>query len=327
MIAGLIIGKFHPLHTGHLGLIHFGIQNCDTLTVLICASDKENIAGEIRLKWLQDEFEDHPKIDIKLLNYDENELPNTSVSSREVSRVWAKKLKEIAPQTDVVFTSEPYGDYLAEYMNCRHIIYELERTTTHISASQILKNPFKYWDYIAASAQPFFIKKIVICGTESTGKSTLTERLAKHFDTAFVPEMARDILEHTEDCKPHHLVEIAQLHAQIILQKVKGANKLLFIDTDVNITKSYSKFLFGETLNVSHWIEKANIADAYIYLDNDAPHIQDGTRLDIDSRNQLHISHQAELDAQNISYQIISGNWDERFEKSIAFVKAKFNLL
>src|SRR6185312_14702126 len=39
------------------------------------------------------------------------------------------------------------------------------------------------------------VKKIVVIGPESTGKSTLCEKLAEHYNTLWVPEYAREYLE------------------------------------------------------------------------------------------------------------------------------------
>ena len=321
MKRGLVLGKFHPLHQGHIGLIEFARKNCDELIILICASDNESISGKIRLEWLRESF--YPDTNIKpvLLNYSEQELPNTSISSREVSKIWALEIKKTLPPIDIIFSSEIYGDYLADILECKHISYEPNRTSIPISASKISKNIFKNWDYLAKTAKPYFVKKVCIYGTESTGKSILTERLANYFHTAFVPEMARNIVEETNICTEKNLFQIAELQATTINKKIKIANKLLFVDTDINITCSYSKFIFDKELIVEDWIKTSNQFDLYLYLDNDAPHIQDGTRLDEQKRNQLNEYHKKELIEKKIKFELITGNWEDRFNKSINIIE------
>ncbi|MEQ1799024.1 MAG: AAA family ATPase [Lacibacter sp.] len=320
MITGLIIGKFYPLHAGHIGLIEFAEKNCDLLYVLICASDKEAIQGEKRLQWLEETFKNKLNIKPVLLNYSEKGLPNTSVSSEDVSKIWASKISTIFTGINIIFSSEPYGEYLAHALKCKSISYDPDRTTVSISATEIRQNPFKFWEYIAASAKPYFVKKICITGTESTGKSTLTENLAAYYKTAFVPEMAREIIEETDDCTELHLKEIAELHAKTINEKILTANKLLFVDTDLNITRSYSQFLFHKKLVVPDWIEQANTFDLYLYLENDSPYIQDGTRLDKERRDKLDGYHKKELIDREINFELISGNWEERFQKAVAII-------
>ncbi len=315
MEIGLVLGKFYPLHKGHEKLIAFGSKNCDKLYVLICAEKKEKITGKTRLKWIRSTYKNNDKIIPILYNYSEKELPNTSKSSKKVSKIWAKVIAQNLPKIDVVFSSEKYGDYLANYLKCKHKPFDIARKKISIAASTIRQHPIKNWDYIADKAKPIFVKKIIIGGTESTGKSTLVEKLATHYRTVFVPEMARDIIANSTNFQFEDLYTVAKVHANEILKKNKLANKLLFIDTDISITKSYANFFFDKKLKVSKKIKKANSADIYLFLDKDAPYIQDGTRLGIEERNKLQKSHLKQLSKQK-KLIIIEGNWEERFEKA-----------
>ncbi len=324
MRRGFIIGKFLPLHRGHLALVDFAQQHCDLLYVLVCSAKTESIDGMVRQQWLYQELGDRPGIRILSFPYNEEKLPNTSVSSREVSQKWAIALKEIVPDAEIVFTSEPYGDYLAEYMNIKHIPFDEKRITAPVSASAILKDPFTNWGYISKVARPWFVKKIVLLGSESTGKSVLAERLATHFNTSHVPEAAREIIEKTDECRFEDLEKIAALHAKRIGQAIGDANMLLFIDTDITITKSYARFLFNRELEVHPWVTEANKADLYLFLEADSPFIQDGTRLGKDQRDQLSLYHKEELRRNNIEYVSLVGSWDERFNLAVAIIEDKY---
>jgi len=326
MKKGLILGKFMPLHKGHLALVDFAIKQCNELFILLCYTKNESINGIEREGWLRSAVAIYPNVNVISYLYDETELPNTSVSSEAVSLQWSRVIKNILPDTDTIFTSETYGDYLAKFLNIRHIPFDVERKAIPVSASAILANPLLNWDFIAEIAKPYFVKKIVLLGTESTGKSTLTKKLAEFFAADFVPEMAREILEKTEDCKPKHLVRIAEMHAKAILTKTKSAKRLLFIDTDINITKSYSKYLFNETLEVSEWIEEVNKAHFYIFLEPDCEFVQDGTRLPNEERNKLSIFHKEQLKQKGIAYFSIYGNWLERFDKTSTLIKEYFKI-
>lgn len=322
MKHGLVLGKFMPLHKGHLALISFAKSKCDILTVLLCAEDKETIPASTRLKWLQEEL--GSTVDLQVLKYSDKDLPNTSVSSKQVSKKWSVVLKKNFPHVNIIFSSEPYGDFVADFMGAESVVYDEARKNYPVSATQIKNNPFYFWDFIPESVKPYYVKKACLLGTESTGKSTLTENLAKYFDTAFVPEMARDIIEQTEECTYENLFEIATLHAKTIIEKLPLANKLLFIDTDINITRSYSSFLFGKELTVPSWIEEANKADLYIFLEPDCPFVQDGTRLNETDRAKLNSSHKNQLDKNNIKYICAGGGWEERFETIVKVIKEKY---
>ncbi|RYD79427.1 MAG: cytidyltransferase [Sphingobacteriales bacterium] len=324
MRRGLILGKFHPLHIGHIALIKLGLSQCDELTVLVCASDKEKIPGEIRTEWIAKTFEESAKIKPLLYKYCEDKLPNTSVSSIAVSRIWADEIKQILPGLNVIFSSEKYGDYLANFLSCEHVGYNLERKLPKLAASEIFKNPFLYWNDLAPAAKPYFVKKICIYGTESTGKSTLAQKLASYYNTVFVPETAREIMDTTDNCTEHHLQEIARRHAKEIGKMTLIANRFLFVDTDINITRSYSRFLFKQVLEIEPWIEQANTFDLYLYLDNKVQHVQDGTRLDEIRRNELDLFHREELETKGLLFHKISGNWEERFTNSLEIIDSLF---
>ena len=132
--------------------------------------------------------------------------------------------------------------------------------------------------------------------------------------------MAREIVEVTDECTELQLQQIAALHAREINEKIKTANKFLFVDTDLNTTQSYSKYLFQRKLHVDDWIVEANQFDVYLFLEADAPHIQDGTRLNKQRRDELNIFHKNELKEYGINFELVTGNWEERFEKSVSII-------
>ena len=327
MRTGFVFGKFMPLHKGHIALIEFALKNCEKLYVVICFTGKEPINYLIRKQWLYQFFEDTPSVTLVSFGYDEKDLPNTSVSSMEASKLWAGAFKKLLPDADIVFTSEKYGDYVAKYMGIQHLCFDEMRNAVPVSGSAIRKYPFRYWEYMPSIVRSFFTRKVCIVGTESTGKSTLTKRLAEHYKTNYVPEMAREIIEETENCNYDDLLKIAELHAKTIFESILVANKLLIVDTDLNITKSYSQFLFNKELNVDPWIEEANQFDLYLFLEPDCDYVQDGTRLSIVERNKLSDQHKRFFLTQNISFTPISGDWETRFIESCKIIDNTFSSL
>lgn len=85
------------------------------------------------------------------------------------------------------------------------------------------------------------VKKIVVIGPESTGKSTLSEALAKEYDTVWVPEYARVYLEQLDRLyEQEDLVEIAKGQLLAEDELIKAANQLLICDTDLHVIKVWS---------------------------------------------------------------------------------------
>ncbi|WP_276479487.1 AAA family ATPase [Paraflavitalea pollutisoli] len=321
---GLVLGKFMPPHAGHRAMIEYALQFCEEVVVMVCVSDKETIGAPIRMAWMEQSFAGDPRVLVRLVAYDEAVLPNSSVSSREISRLWADYIKDHFPGVAVFISSEPYGDYVAEYLGIEHRCFDRERKLVPVCASAILSNPFKHWELIAPAARPWFVKKICISGSESTGKSTLTERLGAWFNTAIVPEMAREVIETTEEVVFDDLLRIATLHAKTINERVLQANKLLICDTDVHITKSYARFLFDRELVVPDWIDEANRFDLHIFLNTDCTYVQDGTRLGEAERNRLSGYHERQLQEVGISYVTVGGNWEERFVRTREILQHHF---
>lgn len=315
MKPGLVIGKFMPLHTGHVKLIEFALSHCDQLIVLVCANPGEPIPGPLRFLWLQETYKQNPQVKIA---YTEEPLPNSSVSSRSISKIWANYLSRRFPQARIIFSSEKYGDYLAEYMDIEHRLFDEKRLESPVSATAIRENPFAYWDYIPPAVRSHYTKKVCIYGTESTGKTTLTEKLASHYQTTHVPEMARVVLGErgVDNLTWEDFPRIAQVHAQEILTRAPLAQKLLFSDTDLITTRIYAYRYFQRELCVPEWVLAANSFDLYLFLDKDVPWIKDPHRNSGHLSEKLHQEFQKALDDQNLPYQIIRGNWDKRFEQA-----------
>lgn len=317
MTKAFVFGKFLPFHKGHEAMINFALSKCDFLTVLVCCSDKERIPNKYRKAWIEKTFEKQKNIEIRTFNYLESELPNTSESSKEVSEIWANIFKKQLPDYSLLITSEEYGNFVAGFMNIQHIAFDISKTHFFISATAIRNDIFSNWDYLPDSVKPDFSIKIVILGTECTGKTTLTEKLAKHFNCSFVLEAGRDIIPNSNSFTFDDLQHVATEHAKRIDKTTLASNPLVIIDTDIHTTKSYSRFTFKKDLEISGNIYNSNKANLYLYLNNDVEYLQDGTRLSEEERNLLDLSHRQILTDHNIDIIEIKGDWDDRFEKAV----------
>lgn len=316
MKTGLVLGKFMPVHNGHLALIRFALQHCDQLLVLLCHHPGEPISGAQRLQWLHEIFDGQDRISVFSYHYNPQQLTDGSDSNPDYAKGWADAIKNFLPPIHVFFSSENYGNAFAAHLNVEHILFDEARSTIPVSGSKIRQRPITYWSYLPATVQPFFVQKIALVGSESTGKSTLAERLANHYRTTFVPELAREVIGHTNECTEQDLLTIATLQAKAILDKTKLANKFLFSDTELTITKSYSLFLFGKALQVPEWVENVNQFQLYLFLETDCPYVQDGTRLSESERKALSRSHKDELGKKAIARKTVRGSWEERFSQA-----------
>ena len=165
------------------------------------------------------------------------------------------------------------------------------------------------------------IKKFVVIGPESTGKSTLCSQLAKHFNTIWVPEYAREFLEKNgTDYSYEDLLTIAK--GQINLEDSENSQPLLFIDTDMYVMKVWCEYVFNKCHN---WILN-RIAerkyDGYLLCNVDLPWVKDNLREypDLETRNKLYHFYKDILINQSTPWVEINGNYEERFETAVKFV-------
>ncbi|OYU97352.1 MAG: cytidyltransferase [Bacteroidetes bacterium B1(2017)] len=325
MIKAFVFGKFLPFHKGHEAMINFALNTCDFLSVLVCCSDKEEISSSIRKKWIENAFFGIPKIEIREYTYFESELPNTSESSEEVSKIWATIFRQQFPEYSIIISSEEYGYFVAKYMTIKHIAFDIPKQIFPISASTIKKNGYANWNYLPKSVKPYFSIKVVLLGTESTGKTTLTQKLSSYFNCSQVEESARDIIANSKAFSFSDLERVAKEHSLRITNSCSGESRLVIIDTNVYTTISYSRFVFGQELDLEEDIYATNTANLYLYLDKEIEFVQDGTRLTEDERNLLDFSHRQVLRENSIDFIEISGTWQERFEQVIEQINLLVN--
>lgn len=302
-------------------MIRFALAHCDALTVLVCCSDQELYAGVLRQKWIEDTFPQEKKLKIITYKYRESELPNTSETSETVSRIWAGVFQSIVGDCSLLVTSEPYGAYVAAFMGIRHLPFDPERREVPVSGSAIRADVRGHWSYLAKGTKPFFARKVAILGTESTGKTTLARQLAEYYGCQLVSEVARSLIPDSKQFVFEDLSLVASAHAHQIEVSVQADNGwLVVLDTDVHLTCSYAKFVFDQKLPVAPPIWAANRADVYLYLNNDVPYVQDGTRLSEADRNRLDLSHRAVLGEYGVAFHEIYGSWEERFAAACSII-------
>lgn len=163
--------------------------------------------------------------------------------------------------------------------------------------------------------------KVVIIGPESTGKSTLTQQLADHFNCAWVPEYAREYLTtNGMNYSFDDLLTIAkgqlameEKYTQLALQQNKP---FLFIDTDMYVMKVWCEFVFGKCHN---WILDqlaTRYYDLYLLCNTDLPWVKDDLREypDLETRDTLYKIYQDLMINQSTPWFDIKGDYEQRLK-------------
>lgn len=167
------------------------------------------------------------------------------------------------------------------------------------------------------------MKKIVIIGPESTGKSTLCQQLAAHFNTLWCAEYAREFLEkngmqYTYD----DLLVIAKGQLQLEDAVTAQARQLCFIDTNMYVMQVWCEFVFGKC---HQWIIDQIVErpyDLYLLCNTDLPWTSDPLREypDEGRRNELYHMYRELMISQSVPWVEISGTDEERLQTAIAAV-------
>lgn len=327
--VGMYGGSFDPVHLGHVNDIVKASSMCKELYIVLSYSkNRDHVNYKQRYQWLAEITKEIENIKIIAIE---------DVNSSKDNYNWDKGAKDIKnainKNIDVVFCGDDYKEtnrFESLYPESEVIYFS--RSIINISSTEIRKNPIKYWDYLPKVVQPYFCKKVLIVGSESTGKSTLTRNLALAFNTTYLEEVGRTICERakSEDMMLEtDFLEIMVKHKAKEYEKLIEANKVLFIDTDCITTLFYSGFLCEDDGNVSAYkklcdgINHFNKYDLIIYLDIDTDFIQDGTRNEEirDNRKKYSNMLKSLMNGYGLKYYEINGSYLNRFEKSFDLVK------
>ena len=162
--------------------------------------------------------------------------------------------------------------------------------------------------------------KVVLFGPESTGKTTISKQLARHYNTVWTPEFARQYLQkkwnnERKTCEASDLIPIAigQIHLENKL--AKKADKVLICDTDLLETKVYSEEYYGGYVE-----EKLNNAalknqyDLYLLTYIDTPWEEDDLRERPESRLEMFTAFENALKKYNKNYILLKGDKETRLD-------------
>ncbi|MEP1087707.1 ATP-binding protein [Algoriphagus sp.] len=163
-------------------------------------------------------------------------------------------------------------------------------------------------------------KRILILGPESTGKSTLAEDLANHFDEPWVPEYAREYLDELgREYRYEDLVKIGKGQIALEDKLAKKADRYLFVDTDLRVIHIWSEHRFGKT---DPWVLEQLAKRKYdliLLTDTDLPWTPDPLREypELEMRNYFLDLYTQLANESGFPFYLISGNRDERLSKAV----------
>ena len=166
--------------------------------------------------------------------------------------------------------------------------------------------------------------KIAITGPESTGKSTLAEKLAKHFNTDYIPEYSRTYLENFEgQYTENDVVEIAKKQYELILKEEDKNPEILIADTEIIVCKIWIEYVFKHPNDTIEELLRRQNFDLYLLCDIDLPWVYDPLRENpnIEERKELFEIYKNTLIKMNVPFGIVRGSDEERVNNSLEIIK------
>lgn len=168
--------------------------------------------------------------------------------------------------------------------------------------------------------------KIALFGPESTGKTTLAIQLADHFETAWVPEFARDYLQEKWNstgkiCEVSDMLPIAYGQTQLENENLSKASTFLFCDTNLMVTKVFSEVYYNYCDPTLDKAAKKHDYDLFFLTDIDVPWEKDDLRDKPEGRDVVFEAFKQALIDNKKPFVILNGNKESRLKKAIKILE------
>ncbi|NCT90164.1 AAA family ATPase [Cellulomonas sp. APG4] len=275
---GLVIGKFYPLHAGHLNLVRTALSRCARVTVQVLGSTAESVPVGTRADWLRSEVPGArvvTAVDDTPVDYADPHLWDLHV---------ALMRSLLDAPVDAVLTSDAYGRELARRLDARWVQVDPGRVAVPVSGSAVRADPAGHWWALPAAVRAWFARRVVVLGAESTGTTTLATDLARHHGIAPVLEFGREWSVDRPGglAAPWHSAEFDLVAREQARREDAAAATtplpLVVCDTDVLATTVWHERYVGTRSPSVEALAARRVPDLYLLTGDEIDFVQDGLR-------------------------------------------------
>ncbi|MEU9164594.1 AAA family ATPase [Streptomyces sp. NPDC048424] len=335
---GLVLGKFYPPHAGHHHLVRTAQDQCERLTVLVCAASVESVPLADRVAWMR---EAHPGAEVV------GAVDDIPVDLHDPA-IWEAHMavfrSAVPGRVDAVFTSEEYGSELARRFGAEEVLVDRERTLFPVSGTAVRRDPVGSWEFLGPAVRAALTRRVVVLGAESTGTTTLSRALADHYrrrggvwaKTGWVAEYGRRYSE--EKLAAARAADPAASWADVsftsqefpVIARHQDADEeraarlgspVLFCDTDSFATGIWHERYMGDRNPEVERIAARTRRDLYLLTDHaDVPFEDDGLRDGPQLRPWMTGRFRAELERTGRRFLTVDGDREARLSQAVAAV-------
>ncbi|MCY0931390.1 AAA family ATPase [Streptomyces sp. H27-H1] len=335
---GLVLGKFYPPHAGHHHLVRTAQDQCERLTVLVCAASVESVPLADRVAWVR---EAHPGADVV------GAVDDIPVDLHDPA-VWEAHMAifrgAVGRPVDAVFTSEAYGTELARRFAAEAVCVDRERTLFPVSGTAVRADPVGNWEFLGPAVRAALTRRVVVLGAESTGTTTLSRALAAHWrerggvwaKTGWVAEYGRRYSEErlaearaADPAATWADVSFTSAEFPVIARRqdaeeeraARLGSPVLFCDTDSFATGIWHERYMGGRNEEVERIAAGTRRDLYLLTDHaDVPFEDDGLRDGPQLRPWMTGRFLAELERTGKRFLVLRGDRETRLAAAAAAV-------
>ena len=334
---GLVVGKFCPLHRGHMLVIDTALRCCES--VLVVSYTLPGFPGcdrSARETWLATLY---PEVDrlvideaslallcaargIAPLPFPADDAPDAV--QRAFTAWLCASVQGLA--IDAVFTSEDYGDGFAAAMSAHfdapvtHVCVDRARAVVPTSGTAIRADPHAHRAFLAPSVYAHFVERVRLLGGESSGKTTLAAALADRLGTVMVPEVGRMRWEEQGGFLGYpDMRAIAEDQAALEERLAAQSRRWLICDGSALTSACYSEHDYGRIDPVVAALAGRSYAHTF-FCAPDFPFVQDGTRRDAAFRERQHRWYLAHLESAGTVHTVLRGPLEARIEQACALL-------
>jgi HTH-type transcriptional repressor of NAD biosynthesis genes len=330
---GLVVGKFCPLHLGHMHLLDAAARACEQLIIISYTKPEfDGCAPPVREGWLRALY---PAATVLVV--DDAALARQPGAPRtvphndadaELHREFVGWLctRVLGVKVNAVFTSEDYGDgfaaALAVYFGHQvaHVSVDEARVAVPVSGTRARAHLFAERRFLPPLVYASLVRRVVILGAESSGKSTLAKALAARLETCWAPEFGRELWEEKDGALEFDdMLHIAQTQVERETNLCRDARDWLVCDTSSLTTWWYSLEMFGQAdPRLAALVERPY--DKVLLCAPDCPFEQDGTRRDEAHRGRQHAWYLEQLARRGLDHLVLRGSVEQRLAHAIPYL-------